>query len=419
MATRTISNTGGNYNATGTWVEGAVPTSADDVVATATSGQLTVNVASAARTIDLTNYSNTITVNASWTISGASLTNTIPSTVTWAGSSAGSVVFIGAAATIVNNSTSRIVRLSISAGTKTITGTLYCIDFISSASLTLNGGTIDVSGNLGAQSAKTPSGAGYSGTTKFKLTGSGWIDIQINGSQLEVDTSGTYYTVSSQLQLASGTFSWINGTNGTFSIILQYDLASANTIGLDLGSKVLTNLFVPSVYASSLGTTRNLNLNIVGTSQFTNLGTFPVARPNTTDSVTKRLRVLTGGLSASNVILAPTFRSTSTTGDATWNYTAPDIQLNSDNTHTFGDLMAIGSFGGVKPVISSLTASTNTNINLVDKETSQIVNYDFTDITSTGEQIVAIGGTLTRTSNITTTYPSGGAVSGGSWTFVN
>ena len=63
MATRTISNAGGNYNATGTWVEAAVPTSADDVVATATSGQLTVNVTSAARTVDFTNYTNTSNVS--------------------------------------------------------------------------------------------------------------------------------------------------------------------------------------------------------------------------------------------------------------------------------------------------------------------------------------------------------------------
>src|SRR4029079_2175637 len=63
---------GGNFNATGTWVEGAVPTSADDVVATATSGSLTVNVASVCKSIDFTNYpgTSTFTMNSNLTVSG-------------------------------------------------------------------------------------------------------------------------------------------------------------------------------------------------------------------------------------------------------------------------------------------------------------------------------------------------------------
>jgi hypothetical protein len=68
MATRTIANGGGNYNSTGTWVEGAVPTSADDVVATGTSGNLTVNVSSACRSIDLTGYTGTLAINSNLTI---------------------------------------------------------------------------------------------------------------------------------------------------------------------------------------------------------------------------------------------------------------------------------------------------------------------------------------------------------------
>ena len=69
MATRTISNAGGNWDSTGTWVEGVVPTSADDVVATATSGNLTINVAAACRSLDLTGYVGTLTHNASITLS--------------------------------------------------------------------------------------------------------------------------------------------------------------------------------------------------------------------------------------------------------------------------------------------------------------------------------------------------------------
>lgn len=63
MATRTISNAGGNWDSVGSWVEGAVPTSADDVVATGTSGNLTLNVTAACRSINLTNYVGVLTHN--------------------------------------------------------------------------------------------------------------------------------------------------------------------------------------------------------------------------------------------------------------------------------------------------------------------------------------------------------------------
>jgi len=64
VATRTISNAGGNWNSTGTWVEGAVPTAADDVVATGTSGAINITSTAACRSINLTNYTNTFTAGA-------------------------------------------------------------------------------------------------------------------------------------------------------------------------------------------------------------------------------------------------------------------------------------------------------------------------------------------------------------------
>lgn len=73
MATRTISDVGGNWNALTTWVEGAVPTAADDVVATPTSGNLTINGAANCKTADFTNYTGILTHSTSnyWTISGS------------------------------------------------------------------------------------------------------------------------------------------------------------------------------------------------------------------------------------------------------------------------------------------------------------------------------------------------------------
>jgi hypothetical protein len=60
VATRTIADGGGNWHTAGTWAEGAVPTSADDVVATATSGNVTLDADGACRSIDLTGYTGTL-----------------------------------------------------------------------------------------------------------------------------------------------------------------------------------------------------------------------------------------------------------------------------------------------------------------------------------------------------------------------
>lgn len=67
MAIRTISNTGGNWNATTTWVGGVVPAATDDIVATTTSGNLTINVTANCRTFDFTNYHGVLSMPAVFT----------------------------------------------------------------------------------------------------------------------------------------------------------------------------------------------------------------------------------------------------------------------------------------------------------------------------------------------------------------
>jgi len=64
MAVRTITNTGGLWSLPATWVEGSVPLASDDVVSTATSGPLTIDISAVCRSIDLTGYTNTLTHNA-------------------------------------------------------------------------------------------------------------------------------------------------------------------------------------------------------------------------------------------------------------------------------------------------------------------------------------------------------------------
>jgi hypothetical protein len=68
-ATITAAAGGGNWNSTSTWVGGAVPTAADDVVLDGTSGPVTITAAAAARSLDAGTYANTLTHNAAITLS--------------------------------------------------------------------------------------------------------------------------------------------------------------------------------------------------------------------------------------------------------------------------------------------------------------------------------------------------------------
>ncbi len=64
MAIRTISDAGGNWASTTTWVEGVLPGVNDDIVATATSGNLVLSTSEVViNSIDFTNYVATFTWN--------------------------------------------------------------------------------------------------------------------------------------------------------------------------------------------------------------------------------------------------------------------------------------------------------------------------------------------------------------------
>ena len=184
MATRTIANGGGNYGDIGTWVEGAVPTSADDVVATATSGQLTVNVASVAKTFDFTNYTNTLTVNNTWTVSG---NGTFVSGMTIAPFGGSGVLIFNTTATLTSGGktipgqvqfkgTSQTYTL---ADNWTISGT---VNMNGTTAVTLNGNTLNASGSLTISVAT-------SGTTNIVMNGTGTI-TSAAGLTITLSTTG-------------------------------------------------------------------------------------------------------------------------------------------------------------------------------------------------------------------------------------
>lgn len=405
MATRTISNTGGNYNSTATWVEGAVPTSADDVVATATSGQLTVNVASAARTFDFTNYTNTLTMNNTWTVSGASLTNTFVSAMSIAGSS--NIVMSGNAQVLVTNGLT-IPNLNFSAGNKTLNDDLN-VGNLSVQNLTLSGTrTINISGNFLTGNLVNLVGANITvnmiGTGN--LTGGALALLRIN-----INTTGTITLSDSQgigfqtsaaspnmaLQYTQGTIA------GNRRIRVSYQ-ANNTTFTADLGSTTWTdfNAQIATGAASDVA-------NLVLTSDL-NVTNFNIWG----NTVGKILRI-----SGAGRIIATSLSALSWTYNSTGNIlrNTPTLQLASSATHSTQILTLSGYDENTRLLVSSQTASTTGYLASTGTQSVQLVT--FTDIDATGGPISVWRGSLTRTNAITNYTSFGGGVSGGSFTFVN
>lgn len=268
MATRTISDAGGNWNATAAWVEGVVPVAGDDVVATATSGNLTVNVASACATMILTGYTGVLAIN-----STLDMTSTL--------------TFVSTQGTMTtDNASSRYVRVTPTAGPTSLTSggkTFPCKLLCAGATQTftfVDGWTITglfgLTGSGTAVLNSTTSGVSAgglstsqnsSGTTVFTLTSGTWISTaSYFGNSL---TFAGNVTVSGVVGIADGmTLTHASGaitvTGSTLSIL------NVGNVTLDTGGMTWNAI-------SYGGNTLTLNSTLLATTfQLGNGGNSPL-----------------------------------------------------------------------------------------------------------------------------------------------
>lgn len=274
MATRTVANGGGNFNATGTWVEGAVPTAADAVVFTATSGQLTVNVASACLSIDFTNYTNTITFNNTLTVSG---NVTLAAGFTQAGASG---IIINANATLTSNGVtwSRTFVTAPGAGA-TITLTLSG-NWTQSNTTTFNSGgsattvtTINNNSFIFSGTYTLTNSAGTVNGTSTLLFSTGTVTItgtnNIWQNNLTINTTGgVIFTAAVNIYYNTGTFTYTGGTVTTTNNTLTVG-SPGTTTTLNTGLLVWGNV--------TWGVNNSANMNIVLNSNFLWAGLFNLA----------------------------------------------------------------------------------------------------------------------------------------------
>lgn len=260
MPIRTVSTTGGLWNTSTAWAEGAVPTSVDTIEFTAASGGIIVNVASTVAGINYSNYLNTITFSSLLTVGGTVSLGT------------GGYIQDGTSGMALNASSrnpqpltsngvtwSRLLLLNGSTVTYTLndqwnnTGT---VSFGGSGTFTINGATLGIGGDLSVTTANT-----IQGTSPFLLNGTGTWSHSAAGyiqNNIRVDTAGDIKMGNSYFR--SNIFSYVTGP---FS-------PQTNTTLFTSGTTTFSN--VGSIYWQSISlsgtttiTSTNSNFNIIGT----------------------------------------------------------------------------------------------------------------------------------------------------------
>lgn len=183
MAAFIISNAGGNWAATGTWVNGVVPGAADAVTATGTSGNISILTSggaplttAACLSLNLTNYAGTFNIPASSKL-------TVTGAVTLAGTTSGTgTLSIGVSTTTSSIAASctlvPLLRFEGS-GTKTLTTPLTVtglVTFATTAACVLNGSSTNklvCNGGLTMSAAYTITGTAHIDVSAGTLTSAG------------------------------------------------------------------------------------------------------------------------------------------------------------------------------------------------------------------------------------------------------
>jgi len=412
MPQRTIAPGGGLWNSLSTWVEGAIPTTSDFVVGNGSSGQLTVNVNATIQYVDFTNYTNTLTISSGilLQLSLAAATITFGASMNFGGT--GTLQLNSVASTIVQNTTNRIPNIRFSGNvTRTLSTNMYITNVETLANAVFNGNTMFINGNLFNNNAFSINNYTIRGTTVLNLDGSGIISNSF-GNTVIINSGSTYNTYGMGCVLENGcNFTYQSGTTPTlFNIIYIIQNSATDTITLNL-QRTGCNLFLSNQPINSGFINKTINLS--SSPNFNLIGIYSTSRTYTIDIARPNYIFLGNSISATTLNLIPVLGQTSSNTNppasgVSLNYRSVDIQLDRLYTHTIGSLQLIGGGIPTKPVIKSNSAGNQVSINLGSKITSQIIDYDFTDVNASGgEQIVAINGTLSNTTNITNVYPTG------------
>lgn len=401
MATRTVSNAGGNWNATATWVGGVVPVAGDNITFTATSGNLTVNVASANLVgVNFTNYVGTITFNNTITTNG--VLNLGTGGYTQAGTSG---IILNGTATLTSGGVtwSRPLTFGGTTATYTLVGNWTvtgAIIFQGSGTTTLTNNTLNINGNL----TQTTAGI-YSGTTAFVFGGTGTWSNSSTGAirnNTTVNTAGTL-TISGNVYYDTGTLTYTAGTVTTTGSTLNISLATTlATNGISWNNVTLAG----STYTITLSN----NLTIGGNFIFSNTGTSTVTMNGNTMNIGGNLTITGNSLLTGTTALV-------LNGTGTWSSSGGGIIRNNFTINTSGTLTISGNVyyntGTFTYTTAAGVTTTGSTLNIGANTTLNTNGITWNNINTTTAAAITLGSNLTLTGtlsigNSTTSFVLGG-----------
>jgi len=391
MAIRTVSNTGGNYNAVGTWVEGIVPTSADDIVFTATSGNLTVNVTSDAKSINFTNYVGTLTISASFRVFGNINLGTGGYTVTGVNS-----LNVFDTSTITSNGVSFQGNFAFSGSNKTYTladdlTILGVLSLNGTGTYTCNGFNIYCSSSLQVLTTGT-----FTGTSNIIFNGTGsWSHILagIITNNITINTSGTLTINTARYSV--GTLTYTSGTvvNIGGNLVL-YASCTLNTIGIGWNNVLI-------VSAGTITNNSTLTIN----------GTFTIGSGTISTTINGSDIIINGNLSYTSI-------SDSGAGTAlfkfagTGTWTSVGFLRNNVSINTAGTLTLSGNiyyYGGTITYVAGTIVNTGSTLNVGVTTTLNTSGMTWNNVQPAGNTTLTlssdlnVGGNLSLPTQVTFT----------------
>ena len=440
MALRYFLNIGPNWGDTANWSDTSggtggfsVPTSADDVIFDGNSGDCIVNATGrVCKTIDFTNYTNTITMTNTITVSG---NVTLGSGMSIAGSAN---LIINETSTITSNGKSWDTGLILGSNnnlnkTYTLVGNLTVLGSVKK----INGGNAIISSNtlfIGGSFDTDSVGINIQGTTNIVMNGTGAVGNSSYDLDLRlpftINTTGTitfirrlrigvnliyvagnivinpghelYYTAAVTLDTSTIVWNIINFTNPNSSsaVTLLSDLrcggtfyaggsSNTNTYNTTVGAKIIVtgNL----IMGSTGGITGTADLEIVGTGDQSWSGAGPISTNLTIDKPSGTLSIF-GEVRYSTKL----FR-----------YISGDVDVGTSSLRILSTTTVQLDIGGIRWNTLTLGTTAAATITLLSDITCNSVAF-----TSNNALTITVNGF-----SITTSFISLGFVSSGNYTY--